>query len=118
MKEIDRLLLEEKSIETKKLLKKLKHLSNDGFLFMMGEYQLFGPKYHALQYTPIWKEAKQVFIQYLINKKQFKCPICNTTLNFQRCTMHHAKYKPLELFCPTFLQILHNGCHSDFHQKK
>lgn len=117
MKEIDRLLLEEKDVEIKKLLRRLKYLSNEGYLIMMGEYQTFSPKYKALQKTDLWREAKQLFIQYLISKNKLNCSICNTPLNFQRCTMHHAKYIPLEPFCPTYLRIIHNSCHQKHHKK-
>ena len=118
MRDIDRLLLEEKDEDTKKILRALKHLSNDAHLMMMGEYQVFGPKYHQLQRTPIWKKGKQLVIQYKIIKGKIKCPICNTQLNFQKCTLHHIlSYDTLELFTPTKVQLIHNRCHQKHHKK-
>ena len=118
IKEIDLLLRDEKNEEVKVILRSIKHLNNDAYRCMMGEYQVFGPKYHNLQKMDIWKKGKQLNIQYRIFKNELNCPICNTKLNFTRCTMHHIlPYDTLELFTPTKVQLIHSHCHQDFHKK-
>ncbi len=117
MKKIDKMLMEEKDEEVKVVLRAIKHLNNEGYAQMMGQYQTFFQKYKALQQTPTWQKGKQLNIQYRIFKKELNCPICNNPLNFQRCTLHHTHYDSLELFLPQFTLIIHNGCHQKHHKK-
>ena len=118
LKAIDRMLLNESNEETKKILRRIKHANNDGFRQMRGEYRQFGPKYWRLQKTSIWRDGKQLNIQYRISQDKLDCPLCGYKLNFTRCTLHHIlPYDTLELFTPSKVQITHNSCHQDFHEK-
>lgn len=118
MKEIDRLLLESTDNGIRKILRQLKRVNNEAFRQMMGEHRTFGPKYYRLQRTSIWRDGKQLNIQYRVSVNELDCPLCGYKLNFQRCTLHHIlPYDTLELFTPTKVQLIHNSCHQDFHKE-
>lgn len=98
------------------ILKELKRLNKDGYLFMMQRGSTFKPKYRALQKTDTWRKAKQFLLEYFtIEQVTIRCDICNGVSNDY--VLHHHTYKPTELFSPLFCSFIHKRCHSKEHRR-
>ena len=98
------------------ILKELKRLNKDGYLFMTQRGSTFKPKYRALQKTDTWRKAKQLLMEYFtIERTTLRCDMCKALL--KNPVMHHAHYDPVELFSPKNISFLHKKCHSKTHTK-
>lgn len=113
---INDMLSKEVHQRRKEILEELKGLNAQGYNIMMMRRRTFKQKYYILQHTDVWRNAKALNIQYALFSSNFKCSECDGFLNFQKCTMHHNKYKPNELFTPQFIDFTHNLCHKKIHK--
>jgi len=112
-REIDKLLREEHDPETRSILKRLKHLNKRAYRHMMQPYKSYPQKYKTLQNTPVWSEAKELLKKY---KDDLRCAMCksNATNDF---VLHHTTYELTDIFTPSFVQFVHQGCHYHYHKR-
>ena len=111
-------MIKEASGRQLEILLRLKVLNNEANLHLKQFGKKWKQKYHEMWRTPFWKEAKALLREYdnIENEGSF-CHICSMPFGM-KFTLHHeeAFYNPLNLFTPTFVQLLHNKCHQKHHK--
>jgi len=112
MNEINDLIRNCEDIEKRDLLIRLKELNKMAYNFMMKYYMSYKDKYHLLQKTIIWVEAKNLLLKYFDG---VKCSVCGNSIS-EYYILHHIKYVKEEIFTPTYINIIHSYCHSKIHK--
>ena len=116
MNEINDLIRNCEDMEKRDLLIRLKELNKMAYNFMMKYYLSYKDKYHLLQKTIIWVEAKNLLFKYFDG---VKCSVCDNSIS-EYNILHHkiGKYKKEELFTPSLVELLcSNKCHRKVHEK-
>lgn len=112
LKSIDLLISIDPNPKRVEILKRLKMLNKHAYGLMMQPNRTYKEKYHNLQKTTIWKEAKALLIQF----SGKRCPLCKGIVQ-KNPVLHHKKYVVIEIFTPTLIQLVHFGCHKKEHNK-
>ena len=116
MNEINDLIRNCEDMEKRDILIRLKELNKMAYNFMMKWYISYKDKYHLLQKTIIWVEAKNLLLKYFDG---VKCSVCGNSIN-EFYILHHkiGKYKKEELFTPSLIEPLCSSkCHRKIHGK-
>lgn len=116
MTEINDLIRNCEDIEKRNILIRLKELNKKAYIFMMKYYMPYKDKYHLLQKTIIWVEAKNLLLKYFDG---MKCSVCDNSIG-EFSVLHHkiGKYKKEALFTPSFVEFLcSTKCHRKIHKK-
>ena len=87
---INDLLKENKTNTTRyKILKRLKQLNKKAYNIMLIPRMTFKQKYRILQKTPIWKEGRELVLNYFLSDKNtFYCMKCGRQIK-QTFVLHH-----------------------------
>lgn len=104
---------------SKKLLEELEKLNYKAYTQVIRLPGLtLKQKYHLLQKTGIWKDAKKILFEYFKLNNLLICPQCNKPVNWKGCVLHHLlPYNFREYFTPSKVSFVDFFCHGRIHRK-
>ena len=115
-------LIHESSGRKEEILRELKKLNRLALKeYFMAPGYIFGHtfkmKYKALQASEIWKQGRDLLIEYfLLKDNPLHCKECGRVLDYD-LVIHHSEYVNMEIFTPDFIKTVGKRCHSKIHRK-
>jgi len=101
----------------REILERLKLLNRDARQFMEMTRGSWKYRYNQLQRTDIWREARQLIIEYFTTRDGLYCDHCGYKIH-KYIVLHHDPqfYSKSNLFTPgLYCALIHRGCHKEVH---
>ncbi len=111
-------MIRNESGHKREVLKDIKKVNKKAYIEVRKNYFKRDKLYKLLQKTNIWKEGKNLLLDYFTYNDILICSVCGKIIDFRIATLHHNEYHDAELFTPDFVSFIHPKCHSKIHYKK
>lgn len=114
--EINEMINQEKDIDKRTILKKLRMCNKEASEHMGQFHKSFAQKYREMfafkNPKPFWAKARRLLKKYFTIDGVLICPICNKPITGS-FTLHHSFYPKYHynIFVPIYCEIIHNKCH-------